>query len=450
MIKTYTIIRLLIIFLISINLLLISTTTYIADETKNIQPTVEIENDHQPSLKESRQQVSKLYSKLIPADESNIHTIKLNGLSTDIAPLPTNSNVIELPKNRFVYQSPTQEIQILPDGTQITYHNTQPILLVPGEAIGLEVSNLKQYSINNLINSTTFKQTIDQLNEYSFTLTLHEFTNPTIAEYTNTYTIDWGDSTKTTYHTPSISHNHNYNKSGQYFLTLTISDIFGYNYSVSYPYNIEYEGHLVHTYLIIEDNKEPAAVTTTTGIGTLTLILIALTESGKYKFLAFLLPILIPMYTRISKEDVLDQFVRGQIFGFIKTNPGVHYNQIRREIDVKNGTLSYHLRVLEKTELIKSRREGIRYRAFYPTGMKFPQNERFRLTELQIKILNNIKNNPGITQREIARQLHKKPQTVNYNIKVLEHATLIKVHHNGRKTGLYAIDSDAEIQSIGQ
>ena len=59
------------------------------------------------------------------------------------------------------------------------------------------------------------------------------------------------------------------------------------------------------------------------------------------------------MYTRIQKDDELDKFVRGQIYGYIKTNPGVHYNKIRREIDIKNGTLSYHLRVLEKTELIK-------------------------------------------------------------------------------------------------
>ena len=187
---------------------------------------------------------------------------------------------------------------------------------------------------------------------------------------------------------------------------------------------------------LIEDNKEPIAVTTSSGISILSIGLIAFTETGKYKFLA-LLPLLIPLYSRIQKEDVLDQFVRGQIFGFIKTNPGVHYNQIRRRMGIKNGTLSYHLSVLEKTDLIKSRREGLKYRAFYPSGMKFPQNERFRLTELQIKILDLIKERNGINQKEIAKKMGKKPQTINYNIKVLKQADLITVVKKGRKTFCY-------------
>lgn len=445
----YMKIRYFLIILLALNLILLSVETITADDPKEISPNIQIENDQNITQKETRYQISALYARILPANESYLKTIKLNGLSTDVATLPADSNIIQLPNNRYLYESPEKQTNIFPEGTSLTYHDTQPILVVPGEAIALEIQNLKQYSITRLINSTTYKQTINQLNKYSFTLTLHEFTDPVLAEYTQNYTIQWGDSLTTTYYTPSISHNHNYNKSGKYNITLSVVDTFGNTYLISYPYEIKYEGDLLHTYFVIEENKEPAAVTTTTSIGTLTLLFIALTESGKYKFLA-LLPLLIPLYTRISKEDVLDQFVRGQIFGYIKTNPGVHYNQIRRDIDVKNGTLSYHLRVLEKTELIKSRREGIRYRAFYPTGMKFPQTERFRLTELQIQMLEKIKKEPGITQRELSRILDKKPQTINYNIKVLEHATLIKVHHNGRKTGLYALETDADIQLIGQ
>ena len=78
------------------------------------------------------------------------------------------------------------------------------------------------------------------------------------------------------------------------------------------------------------------------------------------------------MFTRVQKDDVLDQFVRGEIYGYVKTNPGATYNEIMQKLGLKNGTLSYHLHMLEKMEMIKSRLEGIRYRAFYPTGMKFP------------------------------------------------------------------------------
>ena len=226
---------------------------------------------------------------------------------------------------------------------------------------------------------------------------------------------------------------------------IKVKDDFGITHQLQQNYTVEYEGHLLHTYYLLEENKEPVAVSTSTGLSALAIGLIALTETGKYKFLA-LLPLIIPLYTRIQKEDVLDQFVRGQIFGFIKTNPGVHYNQIRRGMDIKNGTLSYHLSVLEKTELIKSRREGLKYRAFYPTGMKFPKNERFRLTELQIRILDIIKQRNGINQKEIAIEIGKKPQTINYNIKVLKLADLIEVVKKGRKTICYPKE-DAEYSS---
>jgi predicted transcriptional regulator len=224
-----------------------------------------------------------------------------------------------------------------------------------------------------------------------------------------------------------------------------VNDDFGITHQLQQNYTINYEGHLLHAYFLLDDNKEPVAVTTSTSLSAFVIGLIVFTETGKYKFLA-ILPLLIPLYTRIQKEDVLDQFVRGQIYGYIKTNPGVHYNQIRRGMGVKNGTLSYHLSVLEKTELIKSRREGLKYRAFYPTGMKFPQNERFRLTELQINILNIIKKQNGINQKEIAKKLHKKPQTINYNIKILKQADIIEVVKKGRKTLCYPKD-EYEYQS---
>jgi predicted transcriptional regulator len=108
-----------------------------------------------------------------------------------------------------------------------------------------------------------------------------------------------------------------------------------------------------------------------------------------------------------------------------------------KKLDVKNGTLSYHLHKLEKMEMIKSRREGLKYRAFYPTDMKLPQEERFRLTELQLDILKAVKANDGITQRKIAKILNRNPQTINYNVKVLRQAELIKLRRKGRRTVCY-------------
>jgi predicted transcriptional regulator len=72
---------------------------------------------------------------------------------------------------------------------------------------------------------------------------------------------------------------------------------------------------------------------------------IANTEAGKYWFLKFLI---LPLYVKLSKKDVLDHFIRGQIYGYLVVHPGDNYTTIKQNLDLTNGTLTYHLDVLER------------------------------------------------------------------------------------------------------
>ena len=379
---------------------------------------------------------NELYTLIINDKDLESYSIELDGQVIDMIELPKTSIAVKLPNERIAIKYSNEEVSILPHGSNITYYDDKPVINVANQTAVLRVSEIVIFPIENLTKTAIFRQSIDKLDSYQVDIEFIELDNMILRDNIIDYSVDWGDGNIEEYSTEHVIVSHVYKKSGSYTLTISVNDDFGFSHELKRSYDVEYEGQLLHTYFWIQENKEPVAYVTSTSAGVLALGLLAFTETGKYKLLA-LLALLIPMYTRIQKEDVLDQFVRGQIYGYIKTNPGVHYNQIRRGIDVKNGTLSYHLRVLEKTELIKSRREGVRYRAFYPTGMKFPEVERFRLTELQISILDVINENSGIDQKEIAIKLGKKPQTINYNIKVLEQTGLIKVMKQGRKTSCY-------------
>ncbi len=379
---------------------------------------------------------SELYTSIINNKDLESYTMVFNGKLTNMIEMPSDSIAIKLPDERIAIKYSSEDVGILPYGSNVTYYNDEPVISIANQSAVLKVSEVVIFPIENLTKTATFDQSIGELDSYKVNIVFNELNNEILSDNIANYSVDWGDGNSETYTAETTTISHVYTKSGAYSLTVNVNDDFGFTHQLEQSYKVEYEGHILHTYFLLEKNKEPVAVATSTSISALTIVLIAFTETGKYKFLA-LLPLLIPMYTRIQKEDVLDQFVRGQIYGYIKTNPGVHYNQIRRGIDVKNGTLSYHLGVLEKTELIKSRREGLRYRAFYPVGVKFPKIERFRLTELQISILDVINKNSGIGQKEIANKLDKKPQTINYNIKVLEQAGLIEVRKQGRRTGCY-------------
>jgi DNA-binding MarR family transcriptional regulator len=384
------------------------------------------------------------YISLLTDPRLTTSTIVLNGTIKNMVELPTNSVVVKLPDDRLAIQS-AEETSMLPEGSTISYYDEKPVISLPQQAEVIGVSAVLVSPLQNFTIKTNFIQSTQQLDVYNVQVVFFELVREQKDVPLTQYQIDWGDGTNGTYAADTITVSHDYKKSGEYQFKLNVSDALGFTYVTSQSFTVNYEGHLAHSYLWVKANKAPVAVMTT-GFGLLAVSLLVFTESGKYKLLV-LFTVLLPLYSRIAKEDVLDQFVRGQIYGFIKTNPGVHYNQILRKVGVKNGTLSYHLAVLEKTELIQSRREGLKYRVFYPTGMNFPKKERFRLTDLQILILNAIKSHPGLTQKELARLLNQKPQTINYNIKVLDQAGLVLVERRGRKTTCFIVPPpDASVE----
>jgi len=95
------------------------------------------------------------------------------------------------------------------------------------------------------------------------------------------------------------------------------------------------------------------------GVTVAAILLIAavavMSENAKYG----LLLLIVPLYSKIKREKVLDHFIRGQIFGYIMANPGEHYNSIKQALDMTNGSLAHHLRTLERERFVKSKRFGL-------------------------------------------------------------------------------------------
>jgi predicted transcriptional regulator len=160
---------------------------------------------------------------------------------------------------------------------------------------------------------------------------------------------------------------------------------------------------------------------------------ISLTEVG---YLALSFSVLVPLFTRIRHEKVLDNFTRGQIFGYIQANPGAHYSAIQQVLDIENGVLAYHLRVLLREEFIVARNEGV-FKRFYPRDYKIPKG-RTLLTRLQVDILEAVEKSPGISQRDVAHALGESKQVISYNVGVLREAGILSAERRGREVLLRA------------
>ena len=156
------------------------------------------------------------------------------------------------------------------------------------------------------------------------------------------------------------------------------------------------------------------------------------TEVGKYR----IIPLFLPLYSRLKKNEVLDHYTRSRIYEYIRNNPGDHYNNIKQKLELNNGSLAYHLKTLEREKYIKSKRDGI-YKLFYPVGMKIPS-----INEGSIHgcIIQEIIRNPGITQREISVALNTSQQVVSYHVNLLMDSGRIRSEKRGKTLRYFFVD----------
>jgi len=159
-------------------------------------------------------------------------------------------------------------------------------------------------------------------------------------------------------------------------------------------------------------------------------------EHGKYAIFQFLF---VPLYSRIKKDAVLDNFTRGMIYGFIMSNPGVHYNFIKQKLGLNNGSIVYHLTVLERQELIKSEKVGL-YKRFYPIGQTLSETGIMELNETQVRLLEILRAAPGLTQRDLAEKMDISSRVVNYHVGLLQRARLVTLERVGKVTKCYATE----------
>jgi predicted transcriptional regulator/uncharacterized protein YegL len=151
---------------------------------------------------------------------------------------------------------------------------------------------------------------------------------------------------------------------------------------------------------------------------------------------AVILGLIIFAYTRIRREDLLNQENRKKIYEYITDNPGEHFRALQRAVDLEVGVLSHHLNVLEKEQLIVSEQDG-NNRRFWAAGVKHDLDQ-VHLSRIQENILKQIDKDPGITQAQIAKKIGVSRKVVFYHVKFLRNAGIVREEKEKRKTHYYA------------
>jgi predicted transcriptional regulator len=154
-------------------------------------------------------------------------------------------------------------------------------------------------------------------------------------------------------------------------------------------------------------------------------------------------PFFIPLYSKLSRADLLDNQTRAGIFAYVQSNPGVNFVTIAAELKLPHGTLQHHLRVLERGGLIVSKRLR-KYTRFYPATVRASD-----LSEVQERILSVIEEKPGLCQTEIGEELSISRQTVCYNVRFLEEEGYVDIVRDGRFARCYVTRNSPHFRSLG-
>ena len=147
-----------------------------------------------------------------------------------------------------------------------------------------------------------------------------------------------------------------------------------------------------------------------------------------------------------THETTDGRYQRGRLMGYLTANPGCHFRALMSALEMSNGQITHHLRVLESEEHVWRKNDG-RLVRFYPlTNQLHPNTREEDLpvpplspdpNSLQGKILNLLDQDGGLgqfpTQAELAKRLEKSQQLISHHLRTLQKFGLVERRKMGVK-----------------
>ena len=147
-----------------------------------------------------------------------------------------------------------------------------------------------------------------------------------------------------------------------------------------------------------------------------------------------------------THETTDGRYQRGRLMGYLTANPGCHFRALMAALDMSNGQITHHLRILESEEGIWRKKDG-RLMRYYPlTNSLNPDMSEDDLpvpplspdpNSLQGKILTLLDQDGPLgefpTQAELAIRLEKSQQLVSHHLRTLQKFGLVEKRKMGLK-----------------
>jgi predicted transcriptional regulator len=151
---------------------------------------------------------------------------------------------------------------------------------------------------------------------------------------------------------------------------------------------------------------------------------------------------LLPLYSHIRDDEILDDANRAGIYRLIQTEPGISTKDVAERLHLAWGTVTHHLGKLEKRRFVVSKKYG-KYRRYFANG-EGGTEQKDQVAVLRLDrtgdIAALIRDNPGLTQKAVSVRLGVSSSTILWHVKRLEAAQLITKVRDGKLVRYYPAD----------
>ncbi|MGA1872921.1 MAG: winged helix-turn-helix transcriptional regulator [Thermoplasmatota archaeon] len=144
------------------------------------------------------------------------------------------------------------------------------------------------------------------------------------------------------------------------------------------------------------------------------------------------------------RADPLDLPLRKRITEYVRRNPGVHFRQISRDLELAIGQLDFHLNALIKGEVLV--KQVVSGNTRYYVRDRFSKDERRAMSVLRREIPRGIVlfllDNPGATPTAILGNFTFTSATLSYHLRRLERYGILTAEQEGRERHYSVVDPE--------
>lgn len=141
-------------------------------------------------------------------------------------------------------------------------------------------------------------------------------------------------------------------------------------------------------------------------------------------------------------EEILAVDARRRLYEFVRKNPGIHLREIARALDLSITLVDYHLRFLEKHDLVSASMDG-EYKRYFPRSLPGDAEARPALSDAEKQILSVLRQpvpfrvlaflleRESASHKEILAQVPVSGSTLSHHLRKLLHARILDRSERG-------------------